>query len=149
MARDETFRGKIRRVFSKVYSKIKHYTDKLLDLFVIHWSKFSLIALFIVSASKANFFNAVLFILFLMLSMISYRHLLRFWKVPIIINALILIYMYGVDVFKPKGILSLDTPTLNLIGITLNEDGSVNVSKYTPYLILQVVLIITYYIINS
>lgn len=56
----------------KIYLKIRKISNKILDLIIIHSSKFALFALFCVSATRANLFNAVLFILFLALATASY-----------------------------------------------------------------------------
>ena len=108
MSRDETFRGKMRRFFFKVYLKAKAYFDKLLDLLIIHSSKIALFAIFAISASKPNLFNATLFILFLLLSMVSYGKVKLYWKLPIIFDSFILMSMYALDIFAPKDIQDLD-----------------------------------------
>ena len=144
ISRDDTLRGKIRRLFFRTYVKTRSSIDKALDMVLIHSSKFSLFALFVVSASRANLFNAGLFILFLMLSLItSYRDVKKYWKLPIIFNSFIIIVIYGIDVFQPTDILNLDRATLSFIGIKLNQGNTVNFAKYNPYLILLVVLAIT------
>lgn len=111
-------RGKIRRTFFRIYLKIKILFDKILDLSIIHSSKLALLALFCVSVSKATLFNTVLFLLFLALATTSYSGVRRYWKVPIIFNAFIILSMYGYDIFTPKGIEGIDYSTLEVIGLT-------------------------------
>lgn len=62
-------RGKIRRWLYKIYLKLRKIFDVILDLAIIHSAKFALFALFCVSVSFPNLFNAVLFILFLAFSL--------------------------------------------------------------------------------
>jgi hypothetical protein len=122
MQRDETLRGKIRRWFLKVYLKVKFIFDKIVDLTIIHSSKLALFALFCVSVSYPNLINCILFILFLAFSLAKYHSIQRYWKIPITYNAIVIIALYGYDVFAPKGIEGLDPKTLDLIGITKQQD---------------------------
>ena len=101
-------RGKIRRAFFRIYLKIKILFDKILDLSIIHSSKLALLALFCVSVSKATLFNCVLFLLFLALATTSYSGVKRYWKVPLVFNAFIILSMYGYDIFAPRGIDGID-----------------------------------------
>ena len=71
LSRDDTLRGKMRRFVFKVYSFLALHLDRLIDLLTIHSSKFALFAIFLVSVSKPNLFNACLFVMFLWLSLTS------------------------------------------------------------------------------
>lgn len=71
---------------------------------IIHSSKIALFALFAVSVSYPNLFNAILFILFLMLSVSHYSNIKHYWNIPIIVDSMIILTMYGYDVFCPSGI---------------------------------------------
>ena len=83
----------------KVYTALTQFIVKFLDLLMIHWMKFSLLALFMASVSLPTLFNLVLFILFLLISTASYSSLRRLWRVTIIFNSVIVLCMYTYDVF--------------------------------------------------
>ena len=75
MQRDDTLRGKIRRASYRVYIKLAAFFGNFIDLAIIHSSKFSLFALFVVSSTNGpTIFNAILFIFFLILATISYQN---------------------------------------------------------------------------
>ena len=100
--RDETMRGIIRRNVFKIYLKLVYFFDKLLDFLIIHSAKFALIAIFIISVSKPNLMNAGLFLIFLFMTIASYRNVQKYWIVNIIYTSLIIISIYVIDVFKPE-----------------------------------------------
>lgn len=114
-------RGKLRRWYYKIYLKLKSIFDRILNLTIIHSSKFALLALFCVSVSQPNLFNAMLFLLFLGFSLSSDDGIQRYWRIPIFINSFIIITMYGYDVFAPDGIKGLDKEILLFIGVTTEK----------------------------
>lgn len=149
MARDETLRGKLRRFIFKLYQSLKTFFDQIIDMIVIHFSKLSLCLLFLVSASKPNLFNAILFIFFLMLSLTSYRNIQKYWTAPIIFNAIILVFMYCIDVFQPSFIINLDTAMLAFIGLKFSVNDHLLFWNYFTYIFLLVIFVLTHYIIHS
>ena len=62
---------------------------------------------------------------------------------------MILLSLYAIDVFKPEEVLELDKATLKLIGIQSSQKDEIRLLKYTPYLVLLCLLVITHYILNS
>ena len=69
---DSTFRGKARLWFFKAYITSLKFFDKVLDISIVHINKLVLLALFLVSVSRSTVINAILFIMFLVLSMVSH-----------------------------------------------------------------------------
>ena len=56
-------------MFAKIYEGMLKLFDKLVDLSIVHINKFVLLALFIISVQRPTLLNAMLFIMFLVLSM--------------------------------------------------------------------------------
>lgn len=94
----------MRRWLSKLYLKLKYIYDKVTDMTIIHSSKLALFAMFAVSVSHPTLFNAMLFVLFLWFSISHYSKIKQYWNIPIIVNSMIILTMYGYDVFCPSGI---------------------------------------------
>ena len=62
----------MRQAFSKAYLWLVEYSDRLVDILIVHINKFVLLALFLVSVSRPTLINALLFIMFLILSMVNH-----------------------------------------------------------------------------
>jgi hypothetical protein len=69
--RDSTLRGKIRQWFSKGYLGLMDLFDRLVDVLIVHINKLVLLALFLVSVYRPTLINVILFIMFLILSMVN------------------------------------------------------------------------------
>ena len=94
-------RGKFRRAFNKVYKKLIKYYDEALIISVIHSSKLSLFIIFVVASTNGpTIINAILFILFLILTTISYQNMRLIWKLTIIYDSAIILTFYAVEVFN-------------------------------------------------
>jgi hypothetical protein len=149
MHRDDTMRGKLRRLLYKVYTYLNELAMKTIDILVIHWMKLALLAVFSVSVSKATLFNLVLFILFLVISLAKYSLLKTLWQITVIFDSVIIISMYTYDVFFINGIEGVSPMMMELLGVITTEDNSNYFGKYFIYLMLMLVLVLNSYVISS
>ncbi len=142
----ENLRTKIRKASYKVYKKLNSYFEQFLLLAIIHSSKVSLCALFLVSSTCGpTIFNAILFLMFLALSTISYQNVQKYWKLLIFINCIIVQAIFAVQVFDHD----YNVTTLELIGIIPSRQKYLFSGIYTPYVSLLVILVFTYHILIS
>ena len=81
--------------------------------------------------------------------MFSYRNIRRFWKLTVIVDGLILIGMYVVDIFQNDFVKDISQTTQDIIGIQVNTREETKLREYCPYLILLVFLVLSDYILNS
>jgi hypothetical protein len=114
------------------------------DLALLHSTKLSLFIMFFVSSTTgATIFNAILFLLFLILSTVSQEKANIFWKAAILVNSMIIMSIYGAEVVElDQGKYQV---ALEVIGIGFEK----GYRKYLPYIILLIVTVFTYQIICS
>lgn len=70
--RDSTFRGLMRQWVNTAYLAMLNFFDKGLDVAIVHINKFVLLTLFLVAVSRPTLINVILFIMFLILSMVNH-----------------------------------------------------------------------------
>lgn len=73
--------------------------DRLVDVLIVHINKLVLLALFLVSVYRPTLINVILFIMFLILSMVNIQNEYRFLRLTILINTLAICVIYTFDVF--------------------------------------------------
>jgi hypothetical protein len=121
---DDTLRGQIRRIVFKQYKKADSLSESIVNLAVIHSSKITLFAIFIVSVTYGtNIINAVLFTLFLILTTISYEHAQNIWKLSIFVTGLIITTQFSLQLFKPDFFNDLGLFILKVIGLSASIEG--------------------------
>jgi energy-coupling factor transporter transmembrane protein EcfT len=127
-------------------------SDKLIDIATVHINKFVLLALFLVSVSRPTVLNALLFIMFLILSMVNHQNEYRYLRLTLFINSLTICIIFTFDTFIQRDFSSIRTWVLHLIGVQYRSE---NVShdlvklKYLPYICLQVILCLSSYVFQS
>ena len=128
------------------------FIDKIIDISIVHINKFVLLALFLVSVSRPTVINMLLFIMFLILSMVNHHNEYRYLKLTLVINSLAIGIIYLFDVFIQRDFSAIRTWVLYLIGVQYRSE---NVShhivkiKYLPYICLQMVLCLSVYVFQS
>lgn len=106
-----------------------------MSLAIIHSGKLGLMAMFFVSVFKATVFNTLLFLMFLAFSMADFSQLKQYWNIPITVNSLIIMAIYGYEIFAPAGTRGLDPAIAKVIGFNNYSDEN-RLIKYVPYLFL-------------
>ena len=99
LERDSTTRGVIRQMFAKIYEWMLKFFDKLVDISIVHVNKFVLLALFIISVQRPTLLNALLFIMFLVLSMSTHQNEFRYMRLTLLINSLTIAIIFSFDTF--------------------------------------------------
>lgn len=132
----------MRKLLFKCYTVLTKVLDFTTDLLVVHCGKLALLALFLVSIIKPNFFNLGFFILFMIFAVSSHEKVKTYWILPILFNCIVLTIIYANDVFliEVEG-----KKTFELIGI--GPRGTPY--KYFPYLLLLGVLAIARHVFNQ
>jgi len=116
-SRDLTTRGKMRQACSKAYASLLEYSDKAIDIATVHINKFVLLALFLVSVSRPTLLNALLFIMFLILSMVNHQNEYRYLRLTLLINSLAIGIIFTFDTFIQRDFSSIRTWVLHIIGV--------------------------------
>jgi hypothetical protein len=83
----------------------------------VHINKFVLLALFLVSVSRPTVINVLLFIMFLILSMVNHHNEYRYLRLTLLINSLAIGVLYLFDVFIQRDFSAIRTWVLYLIGV--------------------------------
>ena len=89
----------MRKELYSTYKGFNRFTNKVIDFAIVHSTKLALVCMFAVSVTFPNLFNTLLFLNFLIFSMISPIQVKKYWNVPIIINSIIISGIYAFDVF--------------------------------------------------
>lgn len=150
--KDSTFRGKSRQWFLKAYISMLSFFDRVVDISIVHINKLVLLALFLVSVSRPTIINAVLFIMFLVLIMVPLHHEKGYLKLTIFVNSLAICIIYTLDVFIQRDYSAIRTWVLYIIGVqyrTENVQSHVIKLKFLPYVVLQVILVLSIYVYES
>ena len=119
---------------------------------IVHINKFVLLALFLVSVSRPTLINALLFIMFLILSMVNHQNEYRHLRLTLVINSLAISIIFTFDTFIQRDYSSIRTWVLHIIGVQYrseNINSHLVKLKYLPYIILQVILCLSSYIFQS
>ena len=128
------------------------YMDKLLDVCTVHINKFVLLALFLVSVLRPTALNALLFVMFLVLSMVNHQNEYRYLRLTLLINSLAIATLFTLDTFIQRDYSAIRTWVLHIIGVQYRSE---NLShdlvklKYLPHICLQVVLCLSSYVFQS
>ena len=128
------------------------FIDRIIDILIVHIIKVVLLALFLVSVYRPTLINVILFIMFLILSMVNIQNEYRYLRLTIWINSIAICVIYTFDVFIQRDFSTIRTWVLHIIGVQYkNENFKANVIKlkYLPYIILQIVLVLSTYVFQS
>lgn len=150
--RDTTTRGKIRQAVSQAYEYLREYVDKLIDIAIVHINKFVLLALFLVSVSRPTLLNALLFIMFLILSMVNHQNEYRYLRLTLVLNSMAISILFTFDTFIQRDFSTIRTWVLHMIGVQYryeNVAGHLVKLKYLPYIGLQAILCLSSYVFQS
>jgi len=129
-----------------------NFFDRVVDISIVHINKLVLLALFLVSVSRPTIINAVLFIMFLILIMVPLHHEKGYLKLTIFVNSLAICIIYTLDVFIQRDYSAIRTWVLYIIGVqyrTENVQSHVIKLKFLPYVILQIILVLSIYVYES
>ena len=129
-----------------------NFFDRVVDISIVHINKLVLLALFLVSVSRPTIINAVLFIMFLVLIMVPLHHEKGYLRLTIFVNSFVICIIYTLDVFIQRDYSAIRTWVLYIIGVqyrTENVQSHVIKLKYLPYVILQVILVLSIYVYES
>lgn len=152
-ADDFTFRGQLRKFFFWVYKGFSSFFERVIDVLIVHVNKLVVLALFFVSVSRPTIVNFVLFIMFLVMLLIPYQHEKTYLRLTIILNSIAILLIYLVDVLNERDYAAYRVWTLYAIGVQYRSEnelsGHLIKLKFLPYLILQVVLVLSLYVISS
>jgi hypothetical protein len=91
--------------------------DKIIDVSIVHINKLVLLTLFLVSVSRPTLINVVLFIMFLVLSMVSHQHEFSYLRFTLFINTCAIILIYTFDVFIQRDYSATRSWVLYIIGV--------------------------------
>ena len=75
------------------------FIDRIIDILIVHIIKVVLLALFLVSVYRPTLINVILFIMFLILSMVNIQNEYRYLRLTIWINSIAICIIYTFDVF--------------------------------------------------
>jgi len=138
-SRDTTTRGKIRLIFSRVYEWLLKFFDRLVDILIVHVNKFVLLALFFISVQRPTLLNALLFVMFLVLSMTTHQNEFRYLRLTLVINSLAIGVIFTLDTFIQRDYSTIRTWVLTIIGVQYRKENMVShivKLKYVPYIVL-------------
>ena len=148
-ARDSTLRGKIRGFMNEVFKIMQGYFNQLVNISIVHINKLVLLFLFLVSVSRPTLINVILFIMFLILSMVHHQNEYRYLRLTLFLNSSAIVILYTFDVFIQRDFSTVRTWALIVIGVQYrreNVPSHLVKLKYIPYIILQVILVLSAYI---
>lgn len=114
----------MRHCTSRCYDSTVEFFDKIIDIAIVHINKVVLLALFLVSVSRPTIINAVIFIMFLILSMVSHNSELLFSKLTILVNTLAISTIYLFDVFIQRDFSTIRTWVLYIIGVQYRKENN-------------------------
>ena len=149
VAKDTTLRSRLKRCCYRILRPLRQFFSRAISTLIIHSSTVGLACIFLASMMFASVFNALLFIVFLICSVLSYEQLTRLWSVPILLTCYILVSIYCFDVFIGTDRISEMSDTMQLwctiIGLITpySTDDFYPVDKYISYVSLLFVLILT------
>lgn len=117
------------RIVSIVYRFFLRLFKKTTNLITIHSAKFALMILFAVTAFQPNIVNAVLFVMFLMLTMSNNSQTLTYWKITLSLVCCMITGQYYVRVFAAKDTLDrlkqIKTSNICLSGLVSCEQDTI------------------------
>jgi hypothetical protein len=128
------------------------FIDRVIDISIVHINKVVLLTLFLVSVYRPTLINVILFIMFLVLSMVSHQNEYKYLRLTLLINSFAICIIYTFDVFIQRDFSTIRTWVLHIIGVQYRRE---NVKhhliklKYLPYIILQIILVLSDYVFQS
>jgi len=111
-----------------------------------------LLALFLVAVSRPTVINAIIFVMFLVLSMIDHANEYAMFKLTIFVNTFAICTIYTFDVFIQRDFSTIRTWVLYIIGVQYRKENIMSdflKLKYLPYVILQIFLVLCVYVLQS
>lgn len=160
-AQDNTLRGTVYQLLARVYVAGWVLLSKATNHATIHSTKFSLLVLFSVTAFQPSVFNGILFIMFLLLSMANNSQMLFYWKITLVLVALILCSQYSTRVFATEELLNemkQSRKQICLTGLIRCDKMAIeayssleiqNMMLYVPYFVLLITFVLSYFIMTS
>jgi len=128
------------------------FFDKCVDVLIVHINKIVLLALFIVAVSRPTVINALIFVMFLILSMVDHNSEYKLFKLTTFVNSFVICVIYIFDVFIQRDFSTIRTWVLYIIGVQYRKENIMSdflKLKYLPYVILQICLVLCAYILQS
>ena len=135
-----------------IFKRLQQFFNGVLNISIVHINKLVLLALFLVSVSRPTLINVVLFIMFLILSMVNHQNEYSYLRMTLFINTLAIMILYTFDVFIQRDFSTIRTWVLFIIGVQYQSENDMNSLvklKYLPYIILQIILVLTSYVFQS
>jgi hypothetical protein len=115
--KDNTTRGKIRQGCEKAFESMVEFFDQCLDILIVHINKLVLLALFLVAVSRPTVINALIFVMFLILSMVDHNSEYKLFKLTTFVNTFAICVIYIFDVFIQRDFSTIRTWVLYIIGV--------------------------------
>ena len=106
---------------------------------IVHINKLVLLALFLVAVSRPTIINAIIFVMFLILSLVDHNHEFQLFKLTIFVNTFLICTVYTFDVFIQRDFSTIRTWVLYIIGVQYRKENIMSdflKLKYLPYVIL-------------
>jgi len=150
--RDSTFRGLMRQWVNTAYLAMLNFFDRGLDVAIVHINKFVLLTLFLVAVSRPTLINVILFIMFLILSMVNHQNEYSYLRLTMLINTIAIMTIFLFDVFIQRDFSTIRAWVLHLIGVQYRSENvkfHVIKLKYLPYIALQIILCLSVYVFQS
>ena len=128
------------------------FFDQILDILIVHINKLVLLALFLVAVSRPTVLNALIFVMFLILSMVDHNSEYQLFKLTTFVNTFAIGTIYTFDVFIQRDFSTIRTWVLYIIGVQYRKENIMSdfvKLKYLPYVFLQIFLVLCAYILKS
>jgi len=142
----------MRQWVNTAYLAMLNFFDRGLDVAIVHINKFVLLTLFLVAVSRPTLINVILFIMFLILSMVNHQNEYSYLRLTMLINTIAIMTIYLFDVFIQRDFSTIRTWVLHLIGVQYRSENikfHVIKLKYLPYIALQIILCLSVYVFQS
>ena len=151
-SKDNTTRGKIRQAMSATFDFLKKYFEVFMDIAIVHINKWVLLVLFLVSVSRPTVLNVLLFVMFLILSMVTHQNEHRYLRLTLLINSCVISVIFLFDTFIQRDFSTIRPWVLAIIGVQYRRENIARDLvrlKYLPYIALQMILCLSSYVFQS